>query len=87
MDDFSLKIHRTQILSFLKKVEKIADLSAAEAFEGTTIAIVQQDDIFNISDNFGTDFFISMHPKFGSIIVAKGMYNGLALNINLKSFT
>jgi len=56
----------------LKKVEKIADLSAAEAFEGTTIAIVQQDDIFNISDNFGTDFFISIHPKFGSIIVAKG---------------
>ena len=58
----------------LKKIEKVEDLSLADAFDGTTIFIVQQDDIFVIGMDWNTDFFVSMHPKFGSIVVAKGIY-------------
>ena len=54
----------------LKKVKKAEEVSA---FDGTNIFMIQQDDIFNIDlKNSSIDFFVSIHQKFGSIILANG---------------
>jgi len=54
----------------LKKVDKAEEVSA---FDGTNIFMIQQDDIFNIDlNNSSIDFFVSIHQKFGSIILANG---------------
>ena len=54
----------------LKKIEKAEEVSA---FDGTNIFMIQQDDIFNIDlKNSSIDFFVSIHQKFGSIILANG---------------
>ena len=56
----------------LKQVEKA---SAISAFDGSTIFVSQQDEIsaFDLSSNI--DFFINVHPRFGSVLLVNGEQN------------
>ncbi|WGD35027.1 PLP-dependent transferase [Olleya sp. YS] len=53
----------------LKPVETINDIPE---FDGSTIFIGQQEDITQFQINQTIDFYINIHPDFGSIIVANG---------------
>ena len=56
----------------LKKINKAEDISA---FNGTTIFILQKDEISNIDLKLDIDFFINFHPHFGSILLVNGEKN------------
>ncbi len=56
----------------INKVENIKEISE---FDGSTIFIVQQDDICNINLTRNINFFISTHSHFGSILLANGEQN------------
>jgi cystathionine beta-lyase/cystathionine gamma-synthase len=56
----------------LKKVEKIADISA---FDGSTIFVSQQDDLCNFDLTPNIDFSVNIHDNLGSILVVNGKQN------------
>ncbi len=56
----------------LKKVENAA---AVPEFNGSTIYIAQQDDICSFNLNPNIDFYINVHPQFGSILLVNGEQN------------
>jgi cystathionine beta-lyase/cystathionine gamma-synthase len=56
----------------LKKVDTISDVSE---FNGSTIFISHQNDFSNINLTANIDFFINIHPHFGSILLINGKQN------------
>ncbi|MDB4534553.1 cystathionine beta-synthase [Vicingaceae bacterium] len=56
----------------LKKVENVNEVNY---FDGSTVFISQQDDISNYDLNSNVDFFISIHPQLGSILLINGEQN------------
>jgi cystathionine beta-lyase/cystathionine gamma-synthase len=56
----------------LKKVENVNEVNY---FDGSTIFISQQDDISNYDLNSNVDFFVSIHPQLGSILLVNGEQN------------
>lgn len=56
----------------LSKVDSPADIPS---FEGSTIYITEHEDLFDIELHTSIDFFLSLHPQLGSIILANGDQN------------
>ncbi|WP_445710134.1 cystathionine beta-synthase [Flavobacterium sp.] len=56
----------------LKKVEKAEDV---EKFNGSTVFVSEQEDISAVSFNAMIDFFITIHPQFGSVLLVNGEQN------------
>ncbi|MFB9095326.1 MULTISPECIES: PLP-dependent transferase [Flavobacterium] len=56
----------------LKKVEKADDV---EKFNGSTVFVSEQEDISAVSFNAMIDFFITIHPQFGSVLLVNGEQN------------
>lgn len=56
----------------LKKVDKVEDVPE---FNGSTIFISQQDEIYDFDLVPNIDFFISIHAQFGSILLVNGAKN------------
>jgi cystathionine beta-lyase/cystathionine gamma-synthase len=56
----------------LKQIENIEEISA---FNGSTIFILQQDEISNIALLPNIDFFINIQPHLGSILLVNGEQN------------
>lgn len=56
----------------LVEVENVGDLSASEK---STVFICEQDELFNVQLNDHIDFFVSIHPKLGSLILVNGEKN------------
>ena len=54
---------------------QVATLDAIDAFDGTTVFVAEQEDICAIDLRPNVDFFISIQPQFGSILVANGEAN------------
>jgi cystathionine beta-lyase/cystathionine gamma-synthase len=56
----------------LKQVEQIG---AVANFDGSTVFISQQDDVYNFKPTPNIDFFINIHPHLGSILFINGEQN------------
>ncbi|MBL4593778.1 MAG: PLP-dependent transferase [Flavobacteriales bacterium] len=56
----------------LKHVENVEDIST---FDGSTIYILQQDDISNFNLTPNVDFFINLHSHIGSVLLVNGEQN------------
>jgi cystathionine beta-lyase/cystathionine gamma-synthase len=56
----------------LKKVEKVDEV---EKFNGSTVFVSEQEDISAVSFNAMIDFFITIHPQFGSVLLVNGKQN------------
>jgi cystathionine beta-lyase/cystathionine gamma-synthase len=61
----------------LEQVENVEEISVPDSYwdNGSTIFISQQDEINNFDLNPNIDFFISVHPAFGSILLVNGKQN------------
>jgi len=57
------------------ELSKIASIDSVPAFEGSTIFISQQNDISTVDSNTHIEFYIKLHPKFGSVLIADGEQN------------
>ena len=57
------------------ELNKIASVDSVPAFEGSTIFISQQNDISSVDRNTRIDFYIKLHPQFGSVLIADGEQN------------
>ncbi len=49
------------------ELEKVSDFNELKAFDGSTIAISEESQVSTVSFGSNIDFFISVHPQFGSI--------------------
>jgi cystathionine beta-lyase/cystathionine gamma-synthase len=56
----------------LKQVESVDVISD---FDGSTIFVSQHNDISTIDTNSSIDFFIKLHPQFGSVLLISGESN------------
>ena len=56
----------------LKKVENAEEVTA---FNGSTIFISERDDMCRVDLNPNIDFFINVHPHFGSVLLVNGVHN------------
>ncbi len=56
----------------LKHINTVDEIPA---FDGSTIFISQQDEISTIATNPNIDFFINIHPHFGSVLLVQGKQN------------
>ncbi|MCP4440785.1 MAG: cystathionine beta-synthase [Aureispira sp.] len=56
----------------LKKVDSVEDISK---FDGSTIFILEQDNICNFSLTPNVDFYINVHPQLGSVLLINGEQN------------
>ena len=61
----------------LKQVEDVEEISVTESYrdDGSTVFISQQDEIGNVDLTANIDFFVSVHPHFGSILSVNGEQN------------
>ena len=57
------------------ELNKIDELEEISTFNGSTIYISQQDDIYNFRLTPNIDFFINVHSKIGSVLVVNGEQN------------
>ena len=68
-----------EVYGYAFEIEKISELTAVTAFEGSTIFITQQQELgsFNSSDPAAAhvDFSINMHAQLGSILMIHGAHN------------
>lgn len=66
-------IRRVYGYSFdLKEVRGVEDIPA---FDGSTIFVAPQEDIFTVKLSSGIDFFLSTHAQFGSVLLINGAQN------------
>ncbi|SEQ63447.1 PLP-dependent aminotransferase family protein [Neolewinella agarilytica] len=56
----------------LKEVRGVEDIPA---FDGSTIFVAPQEDIFTVKLSSGIDFFLSTHAQFGSVLLINGAQN------------
>ncbi|WP_339664257.1 cystathionine beta-synthase, partial [Maribacter arcticus] len=56
----------------LKKVDKASDILE---FDGSTIFVSQQNEISSVNFNPNIDFYINLHPDFGSVLLVNGEQN------------
>ncbi|MDF1696952.1 MAG: PLP-dependent transferase [Saprospiraceae bacterium] len=64
-----------QVYGYSFDIKQVEQTNEIPATEHTTIFISPTNDILDIHLNASIDFFISMHPHFGSIILANGNQN------------
>lgn len=57
------------------ELNKVTSPDDVSAFEGSTIFISQQNDISTLDSNTYIDFFIKLHPQFGSVLIINGEQN------------
>ncbi|MCH2232140.1 MAG: cystathionine beta-synthase [Crocinitomicaceae bacterium] len=56
-------------------LESIDNLNSIDSFDGTTICMLEQDNIGDVKLNNNIDFFISNHLNYGSILLVNGSQN------------
>jgi cystathionine beta-lyase/cystathionine gamma-synthase len=57
------------IYGYSFKLEKVVNPSAVPTFDGSTIYVTTQDDLFDVSLNENIDFYLGIQPHFGSVIL------------------
>jgi len=56
-------------------VKKVESAEAIPEFNGSTIFISQEDEIFNVNLTSNIDFLVSIHAHFGSVLMVNGEQN------------
>lgn len=64
-----------RVYGYKFELKNVESLSAISAFDGSTVFISQQNEIGNIDSNPNVDFFITLHPSLGSILLVNGEKN------------
>ncbi|MGO4906474.1 cystathionine beta-synthase [Flavobacterium sp. W20_MBD1_R3] len=64
-----------RIYGYEFELKKAETASAIPNFDGSTIFIAQQNEISFFSLTQNSDFFINIHPRFGSLLVINGKQN------------
>lgn len=64
-----------QVYGYHFELKQVENVTEVPEFNGSTIFILQQDDICNISLTPNIDFFISTNAQFGSILLVNGEKN------------
>ena len=57
------------------ELQKVGSINEVSAFQGSTIFLCQQEALFDISLTDEIDFFVSIHPHLGSLILVNGEAN------------
>jgi cystathionine beta-lyase/cystathionine gamma-synthase len=57
------------------EVKHVASVDTIPPFDGSTIIVSQQNNMSTIAPNDTVDFFVNLHPHFGSILLANGSQN------------
>lgn len=57
------------------EVKHVASVDTIPPFDGSTIFVSQQNNMSTIAPNDTVDFFVNLHPHFGSILLANGSQN------------
>lgn len=57
-----------KIYNYNFELQEIASPSEVPTFEGSTIYLGHQDDLFSVDFNENIDFYIALHPTLGSVI-------------------
>ncbi len=64
-----------QIYGYQFELKQVESMEAVGEFEGSTLFIAQQAEISNIQISSNIDFFISIQPDLGSIVLVNGVDN------------
>lgn len=73
-DAFDVEVLQ-RIYGYKFKLKQVENASAISVFDGSTIFISQQDEIFNSALHPNIDFFINVPPHFGSVLLVNGEQN------------
>ena len=73
-DCFDVEVLKS-IYGYKFELQQVENASAISKFNGSTIFISQQDDIFNFNLTQNIDFFINAHSELGSILAVNGEKN------------
>lgn len=65
----------TNIYGYQFELKKINNTNDIPTFEGSVIYLSNQEDLFHINLQENIDFFIALHPNFGSVILVNGTNN------------
>jgi len=68
---FDAEILRT-VYGYQFDLKQVDQVGSVADFDGSTIFIAQQDEIYNFKLTPNIDFFINIHPHFGSILLING---------------
>jgi len=61
-----------RIYGYNFELQKVENINAIPQFNGSTVFITEQDNICNFNLTQNIDFYVSCHPKYGSILLANG---------------
>lgn len=68
-----------EVYGYNFELQKIDDGETISPFEGSTIFVAQQSDLSNFNTSSSSahevDFFINLHPQFGSVLLVNGEQN------------
>ncbi len=64
-----------RVYGYTFEIKKVAQISAIPEFDGSTIFVSQQDEIYNVDLTQNIDFFINTHSHLGSILLVNGEEN------------
>ena len=64
-----------KVYGYSFELKKVEDPKNIVEFDGSTILVTEQEDIFNLSTNDNIDFFVNNHPELGSVIIVNGGEN------------
>jgi len=71
---FDAEVHQ-RVYGYKFELKKVAKAEMIPDFNGSTIFISQQDEFWDIDLIPKIDFFVSIHPHFGSVILVNGASN------------
>jgi len=73
-DAFDAEIIRS-VYGYHFELNKVDSVDSVSSFVGSTIFISQQNDISTVQGNSNIDFYIKLHPTFGSVLLVNGDKN------------
>ena len=73
-DAFDAEIIRS-VYGYHFELNKVDSVDSVSSFVGSTIFISQQNDISTVQGNSNIDFYIKLHPTFGSVLLVNGEKN------------
>lgn len=70
-DFFDIELLK-KVYNYKFELKKVDNQSAVSEFNGSTIFISQQDDLFNFENTSNIDFILNLHSHLGSILLVNG---------------
>jgi len=64
-----------RVYGYQFELKKVNDIESITPFEGSTIFVSSQEDVFKVERTLAIDFFVNVHPDFGSLVLVGGTQN------------